>query len=82
MCTSIARRGPAVRAAPAAREQTQMPAPGVPGRVRITEQPVLQIRHGEQQQTQCGQQQDGNGDHARDPFHRGTTPGGCPDGRR
>ncbi|CAM5247305.1 hypothetical protein STENM223S_06559 [Streptomyces tendae] len=41
--------------APPAREQTQMPPPCVPGRARITEQPVLQVRHGEQQQPQSGQ---------------------------
>jgi hypothetical protein len=41
--------------APAAGDQAQMPVPRVPGRRRITEQPVLQARHAEQQQSQSGQ---------------------------
>ncbi len=40
----------------ATRNETRVPAPGVPGLARIAEQPVLQIRHGEQQQPHSGQQ--------------------------
>lgn len=50
-----------------ARNQTQMPAPGVPGGTRVAEEPVLQACHGEQKQPQSGQQQDGNGDHVAGP---------------
>jgi hypothetical protein len=45
-----------------------MAATGVPGgRVRITEEPVLQAGHGVQQQPQAGQQQDGDDNHAGAP---------------
>ncbi|QIP74206.1 hypothetical protein EZV63_33870 [Streptomyces sp. VN1] len=67
---------------PAARQEPQMPAPGVPGRPRISEQPVLKTRHAEQQQTQPGQYQDGNGNHAAGPPPLWTTPCGYPGVRR
>ncbi|GGR92517.1 hypothetical protein GCM10010220_51170 [Streptomyces parvulus] len=44
-----------------------MAAPGVPGRDRLGEQPVLQVGHGEQQQPDTGQQQDGNVNHGAGP---------------